>query len=115
MSPHLRFLVPNAMPLCDVEKVSEWFLRVIPTVKHGGGGVMVWGCFAGDAVGDLLKIQGTLHQDGSHSILQRHIIPSGLRLVRPSFILNRTMIPNTPPGYVMKTNKNMTNNKTKSK
>ena len=23
---------------------------VVPTVKHGEGGVMVWGCFAGDTV-----------------------------------------------------------------
>ncbi|KAF7664628.1 hypothetical protein LDENG_00171500 [Lucifuga dentata] len=51
---------------------------------HGGGGVMVWGCFAGDTVGDLFKIQGTLNQHGYHSILQRHAIPSGLRLVGPS-------------------------------
>jgi hypothetical protein len=29
-------------------------------VKHGGGGVMVWGCFAGDTVSDLFRIQGTL-------------------------------------------------------
>jgi len=26
---------------------------VVPTVKHGGGSVMAWGGFAGDAVGDL--------------------------------------------------------------
>jgi hypothetical protein len=26
---------------------------VFRTVKHGGGGVMVWGCFAGDTVYDL--------------------------------------------------------------
>ena len=26
---------------------------VVPTVTHGGGGVMVWGCFAGDTVCDL--------------------------------------------------------------
>ena len=26
---------------------------VFPTVKHGGGGVMMWVCFAGDTVYDL--------------------------------------------------------------
>ena len=59
---------------------------VVPTVDHGGGEVMVWGCFAGDTVGDLFKIQGTLNQHGYHSILQRHAIPSGLRLVGPGFV-----------------------------
>ncbi|XP_073531794.1 mRNA-capping enzyme isoform X3 [Phyllobates terribilis] len=62
---------------------------LVPTVKHGGGGVMVWGCFAGDTVGDLLKIEGILNQHGYHSILQRHAIPSGLRLVGPSFIFQQ--------------------------
>ena len=45
---------------------------------------MVCWCFAGDTVGDLFKIEGTLNQHGYHSIL--HAIPSGLRLVGPSFI-----------------------------
>ena len=35
-----------------------------PTVKHGGGGVMVLGCLAGDNVCDLFRIQGTLNQHG---------------------------------------------------
>ena len=39
---------------------------VVPTFKHGGGGgVIMWGCFAGDTVSDLFRIQGTLktHKD----------------------------------------------------
>ena len=36
----------------------------------------MWGCFAGDTVGDLFKIQGILNQHGYHSILQRHAIPT---------------------------------------
>lgn len=61
---------------------------VVPTVKHGGGSVMVWGCFAGDRVGDLNQVQGNLNH-GYHSILQRHAIPSGLQLVGQTFILQQ--------------------------
>ncbi|KAL7852392.1 hypothetical protein SRHO_G00181770 [Serrasalmus rhombeus] len=50
---------------------------------------MVWGCFAGDTVGDLFKIEGILNQHGYHSILQWHGIPSGWRLVGPSFIFQQ--------------------------
>ena len=61
---------------------------VVPTMKHGGGGVMVWVCFTGDTVSDLLRIQGTLNQHGYHSILQRYAIPSALRLVEPLFLFS---------------------------
>ena len=62
---------------------------VVPNVKHGGGGVMLWGCFAGDTVCDLFRIQGTLNQHGNHSILQQHAVPSGLRLVELSFVFQQ--------------------------
>ena len=62
---------------------------LVPTVKHGGGGVMVWGCFAGDTFGDLFKIEGILNQRGYHSILQRHALPSDLRIVGPALILQQ--------------------------
>ena len=35
------------------------YTYMVPTVKHGGGGMMLWGCFAGDTVSDLFRVQGT--------------------------------------------------------
>uniref|UniRef100_A0A672IYI2 Transposase Tc1-like domain-containing protein n=1 Tax=Salarias fasciatus TaxID=181472 RepID=A0A672IYI2_SALFA len=43
---------------------------VASTVKHGGGSVMIWGCFAGSRVGDLFRVRGTLNQNSYHSMLQ---------------------------------------------
>ena len=62
---------------------------VVPTMKHGGGGVTVCGFFAGDTVCDLFRIQGTLNQHAYHSILQRYAIPSGLRFVGLSFVFQQ--------------------------
>jgi hypothetical protein len=47
------------------------------------------GCFAGDTVRDVFKIQGTLNQHGYHSILQRYAIPSDLLLVALSYIFQQ--------------------------
>ena len=44
-------------------------------------------------LGDLFKIQGILNQHGYQSILQRHAIPSGLRLVGPSFVFQQGIDP----------------------
>lgn len=62
---------------------------IVPTVKHGGGSAMVWGCFAGEKVGDLVKIEGILKKEGYHRILQKHAIPSGKRLVGRGFVLQQ--------------------------
>ena len=51
----------------------------------------VWGCFAGDTVCDVFRIEGTLNQHGYHSILQRYANPSGLRLVGLSFVFQQAM------------------------
>ena len=57
--------------------------------REAGGGEMVWGCFAGDTVCDLFRIQGTLNHHGYYSILQRYAIPSGLHLVGLSFVFQQ--------------------------
>jgi transposase len=60
-----------------------------PTVKHGGGSVMMWGCFLGDRVGDLHRVDGIMKKEDYHSILQRHAIPSGLRLYGEGFVMQQ--------------------------
>lgn len=59
---------------------------IAPTVKHGGGSVMVWGCFSYTSVGDLVKIDGIMRKEHYHQILQRSAIPSGIGLNGYGFI-----------------------------
>ena len=62
---------------------------VAPTVKHGGGSVMVWGCFAGNEVGDLIQVEGILNKEGYLNILKKHAVPSGKRLVGRGFVFQQ--------------------------
>ncbi len=50
---------------------------VLPTVKHGGGSVMVWGCMS--AAGTVF-IEGTMNANMYSDILKQSIIPSLRRL-----------------------------------
>lgn len=59
---------------------------IVPTVKHGGGSVMVWGCFGNNRVGDLIKIDGILNKEGYKQILEDNALPSGLRLIGRGFV-----------------------------
>ena len=38
-----------------------------PSVRHGGGNVMVWLCFGGGKVGDLYTLKRILKKEGYHS------------------------------------------------
>ena len=35
----------------------------IPTVKHGGGSIMLWGCFSAAGTGKLVRIEGKIQRD----------------------------------------------------
>ncbi len=55
---------------------------VLPTVEHGGGSVMVWGCMSAAGSGDLQFIEGTMNDNMYCDILKKSMIPSLQRLGR---------------------------------
>ena len=34
--------------------------HIIPTVKHGGGSIMLWGCFSSARTGKLVRVDGKM-------------------------------------------------------
>jgi transposase len=56
----------------EVEQLEERTVKV--TFKHGGGGLMVWGCMNSKGVGYLCKIEGTMDQHLYKSILQDDLL-----------------------------------------
>jgi len=43
------------------------------TVKHGGGNIMIWGCFTWSGIGNLVKIIGILTADMYIDILRKNL------------------------------------------
>ncbi len=49
---------------------------MVPTVKHGGGSVLMWGCMSAAGVGELHFIDGIVNSQMYCSILKEKMLPS---------------------------------------
>ena len=58
-----------------------------PTVKHGGGSVIVWGCFSSNGVSKLVFIEGIMRKEDYLEILKSFMLESAAMLgLEDSFI-----------------------------
>ncbi len=64
------------------EKKNEEFkhTNLRPTVKHGGGSVMVWACISSFGVGDLIFIDGTVNKEYYLPILKGSLLQSAAKM-----------------------------------
>ncbi len=70
--------------------------NTIPTVKHGGGNIMLWGCFSAKGTGQLHRIKGTM--DGAVYHQGQGIEASqGIKKWVVDGYSSMTMTPNTRP------------------
>ena len=49
--------------------------NMTPTIKFGGGGLMMRGCFSGKGLGPLVKVEGKMKSVDYIKILESHLLP----------------------------------------
>lgn len=65
------------------------FENLIPTVKHGGGNVLVWGCFSSKGVGEISFINGKMNAEEYCRILDTCLLVSANKLCISDFIFQQ--------------------------
>uniref|UniRef100_A0AAZ3NQ95 Transposase Tc1-like domain-containing protein n=1 Tax=Oncorhynchus tshawytscha TaxID=74940 RepID=A0AAZ3NQ95_ONCTS len=62
---------------CVWRKKDEYNPKnTIPTVKHGGGNIILWGCFSAKGTGRLHRIEGRMDGAMYRTILANNLLPS---------------------------------------
>ena len=73
-----------------------------PTVKYGGGSVMVWSCMTANGVGNLVLIDGTMHKEKYEKILAENVKQSAKKIKMRSFTFQQDNDPKHTAATVSK-------------
>ena len=57
------------LSLLDVQKTKKY---TVPTIKHGGGSVMVWGYFSRDCEDPFVQIEGIMDAKYYTNLMKNH-------------------------------------------
>lgn len=72
----------------------------LPTVKHGGGNIMVWGCFSRDGVGPIHQIDGIMDRFVYKNIVNSIMLPHAKDKMARGWIFQQDNDPKHTSGVV---------------